>query len=69
MKIKIGDKVRVSGTLTGFGDLDGYVTMIDHKYDLIGVSYTEESKQITNYIANGIVGKPWFFEKLINRPR
>jgi hypothetical protein len=61
MNLKLGDKVHVSGELTGFGDLEGYVTEINYK--LISVVYTEESKHIANgYI--GTVGKPAFFKKI-----
>jgi hypothetical protein len=62
MKIKIGDKASISGSLTGYGDLEGYISDINTKYNLIRVYYTEESRQIAKQ--DGIVGKESFFEKI-----
>jgi hypothetical protein len=58
--LKEGDFVTVSGTLTGYGDLKGYVIGIDDKF--VSVQYDVESSIIANG-EKGIVGLPHFFTK------
>lgn len=64
-KIKVGDYVKVSGTLTGYGELKGYITDIGK---FVTVKYDSES----SIIANGEkckVGLPHFFTKDNNQPK
>ncbi|MDR2956342.1 MAG: hypothetical protein LBV43_14815 [Prevotella sp.] len=58
--LKEGDFVTVSGTLTGYGDLKGYVTDIGDGF--ITVQYNMESSIMANG-DKGIVGLPHFFTK------
>ncbi|HCC51471.1 MAG TPA: hypothetical protein DEQ30_04945 [Porphyromonadaceae bacterium] len=61
--LKEGDLVSVSGELTGYGELIGYITDINKKHELIIVQYTAESSIIAN-MDKGICGKAHFFRKL-----
>jgi len=58
---KIDDLVIVAGTLTGFGELQGYVTKIED--GLISVDYTPQSRRLANGNM-GIVGKAHFFRPI-----
>jgi hypothetical protein len=57
--LKVGDFVTVSGTLTGYGDLKGYITDIGR---FVSVRYDAESRIIANG-EKGKVGLPHFFTK------
>jgi hypothetical protein len=58
--LKEGDFVTVSGTLTGYGDLRGYITDIGNRF--VTVQYDMESSIMANG-EKGIVGLPHFFIK------
>ena len=62
---KMGDKVIISGTLTGFGDLIGWVDGIEVFFDRILVSahYDRESREKA-LGRSGVVGLHVLFEKL-----
>lgn len=64
-KLKVGDYVKVSGTLTGHGDLKGYITDIGK---FVTVKYDSESSIIANG-EKGKVGLPHFFTKDNNQPK
>lgn len=59
-KLKVGDYVKVSGTLTGYGELKGYITDIDDRF--VSVQYDGESRIIANG-EKGKVGLLHFFTK------
>lgn len=57
-ELKVGDLVLVSGSLTGYGNLEGYITDIHD--NLISVNYTSKSRIKANN-EKGIVGLKHFF--------
>ena len=58
---KIDDLVIVAGTLTGYGELQGYITKIED--GLISVDYTPQSRRMAGG-SMGIVGKEHFFRPI-----
>ena len=62
---KTGDNVIISGTLTGFGDLIGWVDGIEVLFDriLVSVRYDQASREKV-LGRPGIVGLHVFFAKL-----
>jgi len=62
---KIGDNVIISGTLTGFGDLIGWIDGIEVLFDHILVSARyDQASRVKALGRPGIVGLHVFFEKL-----